>query len=74
MQADGYTQIDNNGKIEQAKPLIEDTPQLFEDTYLRLREGRPRSDGVPGVSEGQGTQGQVIGNAQEFIKKLNKVD
>jgi len=72
--ADGYTQIDNNGKKDQPKPVIEDTRQLLEGTDLRLREGRPRSDGLPGDTEGQGPQGQVVSDAEEFIEKLNKAD
>ena len=72
--ADGYTQIDNNGKKDQPKPVIEDTRQLLEGTDLRLREGRPRSDELPGDTEGQGPQGQVVSDAEEFIEKLNKAD
>ncbi len=72
--ADGYTQIDNNGKIGQTKPVIEDTWQLLEGTDLRLRESRPRSDGLPGDTEGQGPQGQVVSDAEGFIEKLNKAD
>ena len=72
--ADGYTQIDNNGKIGQTKPVIEDTWQLLEGTDLRLRESRPRSDGLPGDTEGQVPQGQVVSDAEGFIEKLNKAE
>jgi predicted kinase len=42
--ADGYTKIDNNVGLNEPKPVIEDTRNIFEDVELRLRgsgrEGR----------------------------------
>ena len=42
--ANGYTQIDNNGAINEPKPVIEDTTKILEGADLRLRSGRREGD------------------------------
>jgi predicted ABC-type ATPase len=73
--ADGFTQIDNNGKFGDAKPVLEDTRGLLEGVELRLREGRRGSDGAAqDATRSREVQSPEANAQEEFIGRLNKAD
>ena len=72
--ADGYTRIDNNGKIEDEKTVPIDTRNLLEGTDIRFRRGLPEGRG-PGEKvvqdpEGQGFQSGRSGDSQELDQAI----
>jgi len=72
--ADGYTQIDNNGKFGDAKPVLEDTRGLLEGVELRLRESRPGDDGIPKNPQGERRVQPSEANAEKFVEHAIKAD
>ena len=51
--ANGYTQIDNNGKFDDPKPVLEDTQKLLEGVDIRLRQEGRDGDSVSAISKGE---------------------
>ena len=72
--ADGYTQIDNNGRANEPKPVIEDTRGLLEGVELRLRSGRREGGDIPGDAPGTRADEATTRDSEEFIGRLNKAD
>ena len=72
--ADGYTQIDNNGRVNEPKPVIEDTRGLLEGVELRLRSGGRESGDIPGDAPGTRADEATTRDSEEFIGRLNKAD
>ena len=72
--ADGYTHIDNNGRVEDPKPVIEDTRNLLEGVDLRLRGGRPEDSGVRGQPRGTSADEADTLAVEQFIARMNKAD
>ena len=72
--ADGYTQIDNNGKFADAKPVAEDTRGLLEGVELRLRSGRREGGDIPSDTAGTKADEAAALNAERVVDHVARAD